>query len=303
MKMEKAMRALSTGTAFLIAVLLNTVAVHAQDFTPLSWTSIFASTVADPADASEEDLGISISHLSIGAAYPISLGGGQTRLVNGVRYQRLGLGYHDGELSAPEPSTLHYLRYDLTLIRQLSERWTATAYVAPGLASDFAGRLSADDLHIRTALLFTRRAGSGLTYGFGVTYRDRLDNTWLPIVQLAAPLGLRFRVDVVAPSYAQLWVAPRADRDLELGLEVRFSTTPFHLEGVLPDGTVQRMQHQVVTGGAMTRVHLIGPAYLSLEGGLTLIHQLDFEGATTHRTVDLEGSPFVRGAILLQTGF
>ena len=301
-------RALIIGLTALAASLLHVEGLHAQAFTPLSWTFVPASDVADPADASEEDLGVSVSHLSVGAAYPISFAQGRTQLINGLRYQRLGLSYHDGMLDSPHPSALHYLRYDLTLIRQLSDRWTATAYVAPGLASDFAGRLTADDLHVRTVVLLTRRAGPRLAYGLGVTYRDRLDNTWLPVMQLEALLGQRFRVEVVAPSHAQFWIAPYADRDLELGLEVRFSTTPFHLEdaslnGTMQDGTVQRMQYKLITSGALARVHLVGPAYVSLEGGLTLIHQLDFEGATTERTVDLDSGPFVRGAIVLQTGF
>ena len=295
-------RALAIGMTALIASLFGVAELRAQAFTPLSWTSVPASAVADPAGASEADLGVAVSHLSVGAAYPVSFGGGRTRLIGGVRYQRLGLGYRDGRLAAPRPDALHYLRYDLTLVLRFSDRWTATAYVAPGLASDFGGRLSADDLHLRTAVLVACQAGPRLTYGLGATYRDRLDNAWLPVVQLAAPLGPRLRVDVVAPSYAQLWMAPRADRDFELGLEVRFSTTPFHLGDAPSDGATRRMQYKLVTGGALARVRLVGPAYLSLEGGLTLLHQLGFEGAAG-RTVDLEGGPYVRGAVVLQTGF
>lgn len=293
---------LAVGLTTLIIPLLLGLDLHAQAFTPLSVTFVPASDVADPGDAAEEQLSISVSHLSLGAAYPVSFAQERTRLVNGLRYQQLGLSYHDGSLASPDPSTLHYLRYELTLIRQLSAQWTAAAYLAPGLASDFAGRITADDLHVRTFVLLTRRASSQLTYGLGVTYRNRLDNAWLPVVQLTALLGQHFRVQVVAPSYAQFWIAPRADRNLELGLQVRFSTTPFHLEDAV-DGTTQRMQYKIVTGGAAARFHLMGPAYASLDAGLTLLHQLDFEGATSTRAVDLGGSPFVRGAVVIQTGF
>jgi hypothetical protein len=224
------------------------------------------------------------------------------QLVNGLRYQRLGLGYHDGLLAAPHPRALHYLRYDLSVMRQLTPRWTATAYVTPGLATDFAGPLTSDDLHVRTVVLFTRRASAQLTYGLGVTYRNRLDNAWLPVVQLDALLGPRLRIGIVAPSHAQFWVAPRSREALELGVEVRIATTPFHLQNAPSELTAQRMQYSVLTGGAVTRVRLMGPVYAALDVGLTLVNQLKYDGTPTSGTVDLEDGPYLRGSVVIDTG-
>ena len=290
------------GWSVLLLSLLHVGSLHAQEFTPLSWTFFPAADVADPAGASEERLGLSLSHLSVGAAYPAAFAQGRMRLVNGLRYQRLGIGYHDGLLAAPRPTVLHYLRYDLSLERKLTDRWTATAYVTPGLATDFGGSISSDDLHIRTVVLFTRRASARLTYGLGLTYRNRLDNAWLPVMQLDASIGPHFRVDVVAPSHAQLWVAPRSRDALELGVEVRVATTPFHLRNAPSQSAAQRLQYKVVTGGAVTRIRLRRALCAALDGGVALINQLEFDGATTSRTVDLEGGPYIRGAIVIDTG-
>ena len=94
---------------------------------------------------------------------------------------------------------------------------------------------------------------------------------------------------------------PRAREALELGLEVRFATTPFHLQNAPSDVTAQRMQYKVITGGAVGRVHLKGPVYAALDVGLTLAHELKFDGSPTSRTVDLEGGPYFGGGIIIDT--
>ena len=293
---------LRVGWAIVFASCLHAAPLHAQAFTPLSWTFYPNAGVADPAEASEHGLGLSVSHLSIGGAYPVAFAQGRMQFVNGLRYQRLGLGYHDGLLDAPRPRTLHYIRYDLSVMRQLASRWTATAYVTPGLATDFAGSISTDDLHVRTVLLFTRRASAQMTYGLGVTYRNRLDNAWLPVLQLDALLGPHLRLDIVVPSHAQFWVAPRSRNALELGLEARIATTPFHLQNAPSEFTAQRMQYKVLTTGAVSRVRLRGPVYAALDAGLTLVNQLKYDGSPSNRTVDLEGGPYLRGSVVIYTG-
>lgn len=122
------------------------------------------------------------------------------------------------------------------------------------------------------------------------------------MVQLNALIGPRLRVDIVAPSHAQFWVAPHARKALELGLEVRVVTTPFHLQNAPSEITAQRLQYKVLTGGAVTRVRLMGPVHAALDAGLTLVNQLKYDGAPTSRTLDLESGPYIRGAIVIDAG-
>ena len=61
------------------------------------------------------------------------------------------------------------------------------------------------------------------------------------------------------------------------------------------------MQYKVITGGAVARVHLKGPVSAALDVGLTLAHELKFDGSPTSRTVDLEGGPYFGGGIIIDT--
>lgn len=73
-------QALSVGWAIVLASCLHVAPVHAQAFTPLSWTFYANSGVADPADASGRGFGVSVSHLSVGGAYPVAFARGRCSL-------------------------------------------------------------------------------------------------------------------------------------------------------------------------------------------------------------------------------
>jgi hypothetical protein len=248
-------------------------------------------------DAPPAGVEVQVSSWQTGAAFPLSFSEGATLLLNSVAYEVMDLEY-SGPPGSPTPvERVQKISYTLFIVKSLSERWQLVAVAAPGLASDFAGDLSGNDVTFTGVLGVKHSFGERLSLGGGVAYERSFDEPLpLPFLLVEWAIGPKLALNALLPMNATLLYSPW--QTLDVGIFGEMGGSHFHGDPDRFGVGNPVMDYSVASAGAEARVHLTRWSRITLKGGYAFHRQFElFDGGEKAASYDLAQSWFVEGGL------
>jgi hypothetical protein len=267
----------------------------------MSYEFFPTSELADPDPGTfEESLGIRVATFSAEFSLaPVMYADGKTILVNTLSFHRFDLDYDnwDDVVGGNRIENTQGIEYTLMVIRQLSEKWSLTAMINPGLYSDFQGDLSPNDFNLSSAFIFGRQYSENFSLGFGLAYTLKYGSAIpIPFVTMNWTNGSNLRVELFLPMMAELWYMP--SEKLELGLTAKVSGNQYHGDPSRYAGADPQMSYSVVTAGPSVKYQFSKGFALRVDAGATLLRRFEFyDGDVKLNSLDLKESGFIRAGI------
>lgn len=204
---------------------------------------------------------------------------GSTVLTNTLAYRNVRIGIPVQRSSEISDQTLnvHFLAYEGTLLRTLSDKFQLVANVRAGIFSDMKN-VDAKHLRIEPTAFVDYFVTDELTLGLGVAYNTSNFGRLItvPILHVFYIGGSEFLIDGIIPSKVDFWYYP--SKTWELGLSAGLYGSQFRLgerpayEGIYmnnPDN-INTLMFANATLGPIVRYNLFDKAFLSAEGGITV---------------------------------
>ncbi|MBL7997396.1 MAG: hypothetical protein JNL32_02045 [Candidatus Kapabacteria bacterium] len=246
------------------------------------------------------------SVLMVNAGFQSSLDNdGSTLLTNSIGYRnvRIGLPVQRSTQVAATALNVHFLAYEGTLLRTLSDKFQLVANVRAGVFSDMKN-VDVNHLRIEPTAFLDYFVSDELTLGLGFAYQTsnfgRLIS--VPVLHVFYIGGSEFLIDGILPSKIDFWYYP--SKTWEIGLNVGLYGSQFRLgerpvyDGVYMDGAEQinTLMFANATAGPMVRYNLFEKAYLSAEGGYTVTRRAILGDSNRNSIIDFApgGSWFTR---------
>jgi hypothetical protein len=259
-------------------------------------------TYFPPARFSDSDapqgVKLQVSSWQTGAAFPLSFVGGRTLILNNLTYEVVTIGYDDpsGAIATPI-ERLHSVTYTLFLIQRLSEKWQLIAVATPGIASDFEGELSGDDVSFTGVLGAKHDFSDRFSLGAGVAYQRNFgDPIPLPFVLVKWAIGPRVALDALLPMNATLLYSPSETFDVGVFAEV--GGNEYHGDPKKFGVGNPLLKYSVAAAGPVVQVHVTPWARLTLKGGATFVRRFEFfDGSEEASSFNLDQSWFVQGGL------
>ena len=141
--------------------------------------------------------------------WPVFLDGKRTILLPGASYEHIDIGLRGSasvvgqSLSRPREVSLHAPMAEVALVQQMGGRWITYGTLLGGMASDFAGSYSHDDLAFIARFIALYRADDKLTIGLGVSYDRGTGNlSFVPLGIVKWAPSSRWLVTTLLPKVA-----------------------------------------------------------------------------------------------------
>ncbi len=242
---------------------------------------------------------VQVSSWQTGAAFPLSFSGGATLLLNSVAYEVMGLEY-SGPSGSPTPvERVQKISYTLFFVQSLSDKWQLVAVATPGLASDFAGELSGDDVTFTGVLGVKHSFSERFSLGGGVAYERSFEEPLpLPFLLVEWAIAPKLALNALLPMNATLLYSPW--ETLDVGIFGEMGGSHFHGDPDKFGVGNPVMDYSVASAGVEARMHLTKWAQVTLKGGHTFQRRFEFfDGADRASSYDLEQSWYVEGGLQL----
>jgi uncharacterized protein DUF6268 len=286
----------------LIVVFFFTQFVNAQPPGPsfsASYDFYPFSKLTDPdAGTFLEDVEIRVATLRLKATYPMALSQ-TTLLIHELLYDRFDMDYvkWDKSIGGAEIPHGHAVKYNLMIMRTLSEKWSFLAFITPGLASDFRSKLSTDDFTIEAALVFVYKFSEKFSLGGGLAYSRQFGEPMpLPVIALDWNNGSNMRARAILPSNLEFWYM--MSKRFELGLVLSGDGNEYHGDPDRYGGDNPKLKYSVFTMGPSLKYRFTKTFSLNLDAGYVLGRTFEFTneigGTEVEDILDLENAAYVR---------
>jgi hypothetical protein len=261
-----------------------------------------SSLVSNPAPGTfEEVLESTINTARFRITFPVILSPPRTVLLGGITYGFLRFDHRNwvSDNAPYGPQEFHDLRVELRLRRQLSDAWTMTARVAPGLASDFQ-KVTLDHVNVDGGLVFLRRFSPEFAAGLGAAYlHDFGEPLVLPLLQVNwTPSGKDYMVEAILPRSLAVWWQYRPA--VRLGLVGGVQGNRYRIGEPLPLREDATLKFSMGTLGPAIDVDMgRGGTHFDAAAGFSFARQFELrdEGGDAMRTLDLEAGLFLRAGL------
>ena len=286
---------------FLLWVGVSDAVAQGNPSFSMSYEFFPSSKLSDPDIGTfEEDLSIRVATFSAEFSLaPVMYTSGKTILVNTLAFHRFDLDYENWSdvQGGNRIDNAQGIEYSFTVVRQLSEKWSLTAMVNPGLYSDFQGDLSRNDFNLSSAFIFGRQYSEHFSLGFGLAYTLKYGSAIpIPFVTMNWTNGSNMRVELFLPIMAEFWYLP--SEKLELGLTAKVSGNQYHGDPARYAGADPQMSYSVVTAGPSVKYQMSKGIALRVDAGATLLRRFEFyDGDVKQNSLDLKESGFIRAGI------
>ncbi len=257
------------------------------------------SNLANPDnDTFLKNVKIRVATLKLKASYPMAISR-ETFLMHEILYDRFDMDYKnwDTTLGGPEIPHGHAIKYNLMIMKTLSEKWSLLVFITPGLASDFRSKLSKDDVTIEATLVFVRKYSEKFSLGFGAAYSRQFGEPFpMPVLALEWNNGSNLRASAIIPASFELWYMMSSK--VELGLVLAGDGNMYHGDEKRYGGTKPRMTYSVLTFGPSLKYRFSKIFSLNVDGGYTFLRTFEFTneigGNEVKNSFDLKNTGYVR---------
>lgn len=248
-------------------------------------------------DAPPAGVEVQISSWQTGAAFPLSFSDGATLLLNSLSYEVMNIDYSGPTDAMTLVERVHAISYTFFLIRTLSEKWQLVAAATPGLASDFEGDLSFDDVSFTAVLGFKHTFSERFALGGGLAYERSFGEPLpLPFVLVEWAIAPRLALNALLPVNATLLYSPW--RTLDVGIFGELGGNLYHGDPDKYGVGTPLLNYSVASAGAQARVHVTRWAHVTLKGGYTFHRRFEFsDGSDVAQSYDLKQSWYVEGGL------
>ncbi len=263
----------------------------------VSFQYLFKSPLADP-PAVVQDLEVQINTLQAEIAYPISFNGGDTVLTNGLSYGQLMLNYSNRDPAAGElVETAHAINYDFTWHQTFDDTWSLLTMVSPGLASDFEGSLSFDDVVLEAAAVMICSFSESFALGLGGGYNPRMGQQYpMPVLALRWLPTPSMKLESILPM--SLSYAFRPHPFLDLGLDVNLEGSSYHGDPDKYGVDNPQMRYSLAKAGPTVTLNFTPWLHLRLHGGYTFVRRFEFyDGFDEQASYDLKNNAYFLGRL------
>ena len=246
----------------------------------------------------QEDLQVRVATIKIKASYPNPISQ-KTFLMHEILYDRFDMDYKNWDeiQGGREIPHGHAVKYNLMIMYTFSDNWSLLAFITPGLASDFAAKLSTDDFTIETALIFIYKFSPKFSLGGGLAYSRQFGEPLpLPVLVLDWNNGSNMKARAILPANLEIWYMwnPR----FELGLVLSGDGNEYHGDPGRYGGDNPKMKYSVFTMGPSLKYRLNESWSFLIDGGYTFQRRFEFTneiGSTeVEEILDLENAGYVR---------
>jgi hypothetical protein len=266
----------TTGAFFAIVVacsLFSTSAAHAQlgDFKLAAASyEYYPNARATQNALNPEGNDVAFQSFKAQLTVPITIAKDRTIFIPGFRYYALDIIPDDGtsqDAPAAQVDALHALMLKAGLWHRFTESWAVFASVSAGVASDFGGELSTDDLVFAGHLIALWTLLPEFTIGAGIGYDRRTGELApLPLVALDWQPSDRFMVRGVVPELLAIrWCAIQW---LTLGLEGALEGERYHLDDSDLEDMEVEVAYSIIKAGAAATVHCAARIHTRVYGGI-----------------------------------
>ncbi len=286
--------------AFSVLSLNPFAAAPAQDFIGFStgYETFPSSKLKKPIPGSE-GFEIQTSSWNLGFAYPWELADGQILVLSKLAYKRLEFGYKDLPAGAGGLTQAQSIQLSAFIVDSLTQQWSLVAAMTPGLASDFEGRITLDDLTLQALLGFIRRYGADVQIGFGLAYtRDFGLPKPLPFLYLAWKIAPQLSLSGIVP--VNLALRYSLHPILDLGMAMRVRGDRYHGNPGKYGVKNPQLEYSEATLSPSARIHFSQWAHLDVEAGFAFYRHFEFlDGDSTAGSYDLDPSGYLRVEFVL----
>jgi len=289
----------------LILVFCFTQLVYAQPPAP-SFTASYDfypfSNLKDPDIGTfQKDLQVRVTTIKIKASYPNPISQ-KTFLMHEILYDRFDMDYKnwDQTQGGREIPHGHAIKYNLMIMYTLSQNWSLLAFITPGLASDFAAKLSTDDFTIEAVAVLIYKFSQKFSLGGGLAYSRQLGEPLpLPILALDWNNGSNMRARAILPANFEFWymMNPR----FELGLILGGDGNEYHGDPNRYGGDNPKLKYSVFTFGPSLKYRLNESWSFLIDGGYTF--QRRFEFTNEIGDLEVEDNYDLKNAAYIRIGF
>ena len=304
-RIEKRIRKMLIGFAASI-LLLVVQNVNAQMGSPFSVSygyfpyAKLANPNTEPINGErnfEQDLELQINVFTIEAAYPIVLTPERTMLVTGVAYDRLDINYKNWNTvqgGASKITQAQSIELNLMLMHRFSENWSMLAFVTPGLASDFEGKLTMDDFSYETAAVLIYKFSDYFSLGGGAAYSKQFgDPSPIPIISFEWNNGSNLKANAILPISMEFWYI--MSKSIELGIVLNGDGNQYHGDPDIYGTDNPQLRYSLLTLGPAALIKLTSWLNMRINGGYTLLRRFEFfDGDTEAASYDLNNVPFAK---------
>jgi hypothetical protein len=287
---------------FLMLLIIFTQFINAQPPGPsfsASYDFYPFSNLADPeAGTFFEDLEVRVATVKVKASYPSPVSQ-RTFLMHELLYDRFDMDYNNwiDSLGGPEIPHAHAVKYNLMIMHMLSQKWSLMAFITPGVATDFAAKLSTDDFTIETALVFVYKFSQKFSLGAGLAYSRQFGEPMpLPVLALDWNNGSNLKAQAIIPASLEFWYMMSSR--FELGLVLTGDGNEYHGDPDRYGGDNPKMKYSVLTLGPSLKYRFTESFSLLVDGGYTFLRRFEFtneiNGTDVEDILDLENAAYVR---------
>ncbi|MFC2133754.1 DUF6268 family outer membrane beta-barrel protein [Bacteroidota bacterium] len=306
--MKRSKSTISKLTVGLISIILLLIAqnVNAQMGSPFSvgYTYFPYANLANPNTEPingernfEQDLEIKLAAFRIQAAYPFVLTPEKTLFITGIAYDRLDISYKNWNTvqgGSNKITQAQSIELNLMLMHQLSPSWSLLAFVTPGLASDFEGKLAWEDFSYEGAIVFIHKFSDYFSLGGGFAYSRQFGEPYpLPVIALEWNNGSNLKASAILPVSMELWYL--MSNSIELGLVFAGDGNQYHGDPNSYEPDNPQLRYSLLTLGPAALIKLTNWLNMRIDGGFTLLRRFEFfDGDNEEASLDLKNVGFVK---------
>jgi hypothetical protein len=252
-----------------------------------------AKLMTEPVAPGADDLQMQIDNWMIGFSLPFQKNESST-VTHSLEYNRLSINYLNS-IPEIEPlvETTHAFQYSLVWKKTLNKKWDLLTIVNPGLASDFQGKLSKDDLILTVAVVGIRKYSDRLAIGYGLGYNPNFGTHHpMPVLALRWNNGKNMKIETIFP--VNFSFAYRPNPVFDLGIDMTLQGSSYHGDPDKYDTENPQLRYSVAKGGPNVTFNISPWLHLKCTGGFTFLRRLEFyDGSTEAGTFDIKQSGFL----------
>ncbi|MFC1586538.1 DUF6268 family outer membrane beta-barrel protein [Fibrobacterota bacterium] len=233
------------------------------------------------------------------AAFPLMFNDGKILVKNHINYKRFSIDYRNSPVQNPDIGHCHALSYTAFFQDSLSPRWNMVAILTPGIASDFEGDFSRNEITFSGVFGFVRKHSKQFQLGYGVAYTHNFGNPIpMPFLYYNWNNGGKLFSEGILPTNAGLYYG--LHKRVDVGALFAIGSARYHGD---PDKFgVGNPQIEITEGtvSQLTRIHLTNWVHMDLEGGYAAYRKVQFlDGNDKHDSYRLEPSAYARTRLVL----
>jgi len=221
---------------------------------------------------------------------------------NGLDYQQLRLDYTNPAPGAQLVEAAHALSYNLSWFQRLDESWSMLTLASPGLASDFRGELSVDDLALEVALVGIYAFSDRFAVGLGAGYNARLGMQFpMPVMAVRWQPTPTMKLEAILPQSATFAFQPHPI--LGVGIEAMLDGGSYHGDPDWYEPENPQMRYSLAKVGSRLTFHLMPWVHLQLASGYAFLRRFEFyDGTDELVSYDLDNNGYMRAGLSLGGG-